>query len=81
VARKGIKDGYIDRSGGWVIEPRFHKAEPFRGPLAVVKQPVTTDLVEIGYINRAGDAVYRVTLGGFVWPEHLVDPAGIARRQ
>jgi hypothetical protein len=81
VARNGIKDGYIDRSGGWVIEPRFHKAEPFRGPLAVVKQPVTTDLVEIGYINRAGEAVYRVKLGGFVWPEHLVDPAGIARPQ
>jgi hypothetical protein len=80
VARRGIKDGYIDRSGRWVIEPRFHDAEPFRGPLAVVKQPVTTELVEVGYINRAGEAVYRITLGGFVWPEHLVDRAGIARR-
>lgn len=27
VARKGIKDGYIDKSGAWVIEPWFHRRE------------------------------------------------------
>jgi hypothetical protein len=77
VARRGIKDGYIDTSGTWVIQPRFHRAEPFSGPLAVVQQPVGTDLVEIGYINRQGEALYRTTLSGFAWPERLVDPAGI----
>jgi hypothetical protein len=80
VARRGIKDGYIDRSGAWVIEPRFHRAEPFRGPLAVVQVPVSTDLVEIGYISRRGEAVYGIRLGGFLWLEHSVDPAGISAR-
>ena len=80
VARKGVKDGYIDKSGSWVIEPRFHKAEPFHGPLAVVAQPVSTALVEIGYIDRESEAVYKITLGGFIWPEHLVNPSGIGQR-
>lgn len=79
VARKGNKDGYIDESGGWVIEPRFHDAEPFRGPPAVTAQPVSAELVEIGYIDREGEAVYRITLGGFLWMEQTVGPRGIAK--
>jgi hypothetical protein len=80
VARRGSKDGYIDRSGAWVIEPRFHRAGPFRGPLAVVQVPVSTDLVEIGYVDRRGEAVFAITLGGFLWMEPTIDPAGIRRR-
>ncbi len=74
---EGNKDGYVDRTGAWVIEPRFHHADPFRGPLAVVKQAVSKTITEIGYINRSGDVIYRVRLHGLVWPEHLIDPAGI----
>lgn len=81
VAHRGRKDGYVDESGAWVIAPRFYSAEPFHGPLAVVRQPVATDLVEIGYINRQGDVIYRTTLSGFEWSKRLVDPAGIGRRR
>ncbi len=81
VARKGNKDGYIDESGAWVIPPRFHRAEPFRGPLAVVKQPVSTNLHEIGYINRNGEVVWSVTLGGFLWLESTINPDGLRQSE
>jgi hypothetical protein len=79
IARQNRKDGYMDTSGNWAIEPRFHRAHPFRGPLAFVETPVSTDLLEVGYINQAGEVVYKTRFAGFKYPERLVDPKGIGR--
>jgi hypothetical protein len=75
---KPEKDGYLDKNGNWVITPRFHRAEPFNGPLAYVEQPVDTRITEGGYINRKGEVIYRRKFSGFIWREGpLIDPSGI----
>jgi hypothetical protein len=73
------KEGYIDKTGVWVIKARFHNARPFNGPLAYVSQPTGIATSEEGYINRKGDVIYRRQNAGFKWPDHLVDPAGIGQ--
>lgn len=47
------KWGYVDRTGKWVIEPRFQRAEPFYKGLAQV-------IVEnkVAYINQVGHYVW-----------------------
>jgi hypothetical protein len=77
VARRHNKDGYVDLQGRWVIAPRFHDASPFNGPLAVVRQPISSKLMEIGYINKQGEVVYKTTLGGFLHYGTVIDPRGL----
>jgi hypothetical protein len=45
--------GYVDRSGEWVIEPRFEAAGAFTDDLAVVRAPGGRK----GYVDRRGDWV------------------------
>jgi hypothetical protein len=65
--------GFIDTTGVWAIPPRFWRTDPFRGPLAVVKRPVARDTLEVGYIDRSGNVVYRMQLEGFIHDDELVD--------
>jgi hypothetical protein len=63
------KSGYIDRSGNWVIQPQFWRAHDFRGDLAVVETPITPDLLEVAYIDKSGNVIYRMELSGLTHPE------------
>lgn len=74
IARSGGKMGYVDATGRWVIEPRFSYATWFRGPLAVVEEPVGTDAREFAYIDKRGNVVYRMVLVGFVNPPQRGGP-------
>ena len=47
------KWGYVDRTGKWVIEPRFQRAEPFYKGLA---QVIIDN--KVAYINQAGHYVW-----------------------
>jgi len=60
--RVGGKWGYIDRSGKMVIPPRFLRAEPFRGGLAVVD----TSQRLFAYWNKGTHYIDRV--GRRIWP-------------
>lgn len=66
VVRRAGKDGYIDRSGSWVVEPRYWRANPFRGPLATAEQPLGKDMKEVSYIDLKGKVVYRLRFKGFI---------------
>ena len=81
VVRYEGRDGYVDRGGAWIIAPQFHKAHAFNRPLAVVQQPVSRSTKEFGYLNKEGKVVYRTVVGGFDYPEHLVNPRGLGNRE
>jgi hypothetical protein len=49
-----ILNGYINRSGEWVIEPQFAGAEPFKNGIA----HVTPNGMEWGYIDRQGKYIW-----------------------
>lgn len=52
--------GYIDRRGGMVIQPRFSLAHPFDSTLAQVEELEGPEFKPSeGYINRAGEYVWR----------------------
>jgi hypothetical protein len=50
----GGKWGYIDRTGKYIIKPRFDKADPFSNGLARVELDDTW-----GYINKTGKFVWK----------------------
>jgi hypothetical protein len=51
--KNGTKTGYIDRSGKFVIEPKFDFASEFKNGLAKVRQGKIW-----GYIDRTGKYVW-----------------------
>lgn len=59
--------GYIDPKGSWVIAPSYWHANSFKGPLAVVEQPVAKDTLEISYIDKSGKTVYRMRFKGYAF--------------
>lgn len=59
--------GYIDHKGSWVIAPSYWRANSFKGPLAVVEQPVAKDTLEISYIDKSGKTVYRMRFKGYAF--------------
>ncbi len=61
------KWGYVDQSGKWAIEPRFHWAEPFYKGLA----KVAVDN-KIGYINRDGHFVWGPDSGNEPQQQNLI---------
>ena len=49
--KKKMGWGYLDRSGAWVLEPKFEKASPFSDGLALV---CSKSNGLFGFINRSG---------------------------
>ena len=57
---KGDKIGYVDKTGRWVIQPRFDEAKDFKEGLALVKVPVKVDdtvTSKFGFIDKTGKVV------------------------
>lgn len=50
----GKKWGYIDKTGKWIIKPRFEEAKPFKDGLALVNYG---DKSGWGFINEKGESV------------------------
>lgn len=70
--------GYIDRSGSWVIEPRFYRADPFSEGLAAV-QPCKEGLW--GFIDEEGDEVIAAAFAATdPFSEHLAPVLGTDER-
>lgn len=59
--------GYIDPKGSWVIAPSYWRANSFKGPLAVVEQPVAKDTLELSYIDKSGKTVYKMRFKGYAF--------------
>jgi hypothetical protein len=57
VAFKGTKAGYIDKTGGFLIEPTFYRAEPFVDGLAAVQLSDGAAVVSNAYIDKTGKVV------------------------
>jgi len=55
----GFKFGYIDKTGSWVIEPRFDNASSFSEGLAAVSEDG-----EWGYVDTTGTMVIEPRLWG-----------------
>lgn len=60
------KYGYIDKSGRWIVEPRFRRASGFNGPLATVEQEVGDDAIDVSYVDTTGKLIYTMRLRGFI---------------
>lgn len=60
-AKKGKNWGYIDRSGTWVIDPKFAHASPFKEDIArvIIGVGKYNRETKYGYIDRDGDFVIR----------------------
>lgn len=56
VVRKGARWGYVNKTGKWVIPPRFQKAQTFSGGLALVMVGN-----RVGYVDQSGKYVWRPT--------------------
>jgi hypothetical protein len=70
---EGGRVGYIDRTGAWVIAPRFYHGESFTGPLATVAIPVSSDTLEMRYVDPSGRDVYRMRFsGGFMFDKRTL---------
>jgi hypothetical protein len=73
LVHEGRKIGYIDRTGAWVIAPRFYQGNSFTGPLATVAIPVSSDTLEMRYVDRSGHDVYRMRFsGGFMFDDQTL---------
>ena len=59
----GLKRGYIDQTGSFVIEPRFDDAGDFSEGLAPVAVPGEPGLSKAGYIDRTGAWVIEPRFG------------------
>lgn len=59
-----VKWGYMDTSGGWVIEPRFNYIRDFSDGLAAVGFPHDNDSAIWGYIDRTGVVVIEPQFDG-----------------
>lgn len=53
--------GYIDRTGNWVIAPRFVEARRFSEGLAYVVLRRSNDTVDYGYIDSSGNLAFTRT--------------------
>lgn len=64
------KWGYVDRTGWFVIEPRFNEAKPFIDGLAFVKiggYDAKAVIHVIGLLDSSGKWGYIDKTGAYVW--------------
>jgi hypothetical protein len=57
--------------GRGLTRPFFEGSEPplLRGDLALVETPITHHLLEVPYIEKSGNVIYRMELSGLTHPE------------
>ncbi len=55
--------GYLDRNGGWALEPTLHEAEPFHAGYAVVSDGSTRSFVDTGFRKVGGEWTWISDLG------------------
>lgn len=71
-------NGYLDRSGGWAIEPAFRRADPFQAGYAVVGDDTSVHFIDTAFQRVGGDwaRVYATQWGYQVEPDalHQSDP-------
>ncbi|MCW5951169.1 MAG: WG repeat-containing protein, partial [Propionibacteriaceae bacterium] len=47
--------GYLDRSGGWALEPAFQRADPFQAGYAVVGDDASVHFIDTAFQRVGGD--------------------------